>query len=85
MAQVLIRQLDDHVVAALRPRAQAQGLSLEQSLRDLLTATAHQGHALRDELAQSRMRISARLSRPPPICNSSAAARPGQGEPSLST
>ena len=54
MAQVLIRQLDDHVVAALRARAQAQGVSLEQSLRDLLTATARQGHALRDELAQLR-------------------------------
>jgi antitoxin FitA len=37
-----------------RARAQAQGLSLEQSLRDLLTATARQGHALRDELAQLR-------------------------------
>lgn len=54
VAQVLIRQLDDHVVAALRARAQAQGLSLEQSLRDLLTATARQGHALGAELAQLR-------------------------------
>jgi len=35
-----IRQLDDHVLAALRARAKAQGLSLEQSLRDLLTARA---------------------------------------------
>ena len=45
MAQVLIRQLDDQVVAALRARARARGVSLEQSLRDLLTATARQGHA----------------------------------------
>lgn len=54
MAQVLIHRLDDQVVAALRARAQSQGLSLEQSLRDLLTAAAHQGRALRDELAQLR-------------------------------
>jgi antitoxin FitA len=36
MAQVLIRQLDEQVVAALRARAQAQGLLLEQSLCDEL-------------------------------------------------
>jgi antitoxin FitA len=54
MAQVLIRQLDEQVVAALRARAQAQGLSLEQSLRDLLTAAAGERRALRDELAQLR-------------------------------
>ncbi|MCP9820393.1 hypothetical protein KBZ18_12950 [Synechococcus sp. Cruz-9H2] len=40
MAQLLIRQLDDQVVAALRARARAQGLSLEQSLRNLLTDAA---------------------------------------------
>jgi|694.fasta_scaffold50390_6 plasmid stability protein len=49
-----IRQLDDHVLAALRARAQAQGLSLEQSLRDRLTANACHGHALRDALAPLR-------------------------------
>ena len=54
MAQVLIRQLDDRVVEALRARAKAQGLSLEQSLRDLLTAAVRQDNALRDELARLR-------------------------------
>jgi plasmid stability protein len=54
MAQVLIRQLDDHVVAALKARAQAQGVSLEQSLRDLLTGAAGDGPTLRAELAQLR-------------------------------
>lgn len=54
MAQVLIRQLDDHVVAALGARAQAQGLSLEQSLCDLLTATARHSDALRHQLTQLR-------------------------------
>ncbi|MFN9870224.1 MAG: FitA-like ribbon-helix-helix domain-containing protein [Cyanobacteriota bacterium] len=54
MAQVLIRQLDDQVVEALRARARAQGLSLEQSLRDLLIAAARQGESLRDDLARLR-------------------------------
>ncbi|MCT0230525.1 hypothetical protein KQ306_06630 [Synechococcus sp. CS-1324] len=52
MAQLLIRQLDNQVVAALRARARAQGLSLEQSLRDLLTTTAQQDESLRGELAR---------------------------------
>jgi plasmid stability protein len=54
MAQVLIRQLDDHVVEALRARARAQGLSLEQSLRDLLSNAVRMDDSLRDELAQLR-------------------------------
>ncbi len=54
MAQLLIRQLDDQVVAALRARARAQGLSLEQSLRDLLTTAARQDESLRHELARLR-------------------------------
>lgn len=54
MAQVLIRQLDDHVVEVLRARARAKGMSLEQSLRDLLTAAVRQGDSLPDELARLR-------------------------------
>ncbi len=54
MAQVLIRQLDDRVLAALKARARAQGVSLEQSLRDLLTAAAQDGDSLRAELARLR-------------------------------
>ena len=55
MAQVLTRQLDDQVVEALKARARVQGLSLEQSLRDLLTDAARHGTAgLRDELARLR-------------------------------
>ncbi len=54
MAQVLIRQLDDQVLAALRARAWAQGVSLEQSLRDLLTATVRGDESLREELARLR-------------------------------
>jgi antitoxin FitA len=54
MAQLLIRQLDDQVVAALRARARAQGLPLEQSLRNLLSAAVQQDEALQAELARLR-------------------------------
>ncbi|MEA5442364.1 FitA-like ribbon-helix-helix domain-containing protein [Cyanobium gracile] len=55
MAQVLIRQLEDHVLDVLRARARAKGLSLEQSLRDLLTDAARgRGGELPDELARLR-------------------------------
>jgi len=54
VAQVLIRQLDDHVVDALRARARAQGLSLEQSLRDLLRDAVRTDDSLRHELASLR-------------------------------
>lgn len=37
MAQVIIRNLDDDVVARLKRKAERENASLEQSLRDLLT------------------------------------------------
>jgi len=40
MAQLLIRNLEDDVVTALKKRAAAEGKSLEQSLRDLLQEAA---------------------------------------------
>lgn len=40
MAQVLVRNLDDAVVEALKARAELHGHSLEQELRDLLTQAA---------------------------------------------
>ena len=40
MAQILIRQLDERVVEILREQARSRGVSLEQSLRELLTAAA---------------------------------------------
>lgn len=40
MAQVLVRNLDDHVVASLKLRAELKGKSLEQELRDLITDAA---------------------------------------------
>jgi len=41
MAQVLVRNLDEHVVATLRRKAELHGHSLEQELRTTLTAAAH--------------------------------------------
>ncbi|WP_409995738.1 FitA-like ribbon-helix-helix domain-containing protein, partial [Cyanobium sp. HWJ4-Hawea] len=40
MAQVLIRQLEDQDVARLRRQAKLRGISLEQSLRELLHQAA---------------------------------------------
>jgi antitoxin FitA len=40
MAQLLIRNLEENVVEALKKRAAAEGKSLEQSLRDLLRDAA---------------------------------------------
>jgi plasmid stability protein len=40
MAQVLVRNLDQATVAALKARAQAHGRALEQELRIILTAAA---------------------------------------------
>ena len=54
MAQVLIRQLDERVVESLRARARSRGASLEQSLRDLLTAAAQQHGNVLQRLAALR-------------------------------
>ncbi|GIL02667.1 MAG: hypothetical protein BroJett030_25660 [Alphaproteobacteria bacterium] len=40
MGQVLIRNLDDEVIAKLKIKAELAGKSFEQSLRDLLAAAA---------------------------------------------
>ena len=40
MAQVIVRKLDDRVVAALKRKAERHGHSLEQELRDILTGAA---------------------------------------------
>lgn len=48
MAQVIIRNLDDDVVQRLKARARAKGHSLEQELREVVTAAA------RPDLAEFR-------------------------------
>jgi plasmid stability protein len=37
MGQVIVRNLDDHVVAALKAKAELHGQSLEQELRSILS------------------------------------------------
>ncbi|MBM5800446.1 MAG: hypothetical protein FJ077_06315 [Cyanobacteria bacterium K_DeepCast_35m_m2_023] len=54
MAQVLIRQLDEQVVERLRQQAKQRGMSLEQSLRELLTKTAMAPDDLLRDLAVLR-------------------------------
>lgn len=55
MGQVLIRNLDDAVIAALRARAAARGVSLEAEVRDVLTrVAASPRRASADEFAAVR-------------------------------
>jgi plasmid stability protein len=43
MAEIKVRQLDDGVVAALRARARARGVSLEEEVRATLAASVDRG------------------------------------------
>ena len=40
MAQVIVRNLEDDVVTTLKRKAELHGCSLEQELRDILSAAA---------------------------------------------
>lgn len=40
MGQILVRNLDDELIAALKVRAELAGKSLEQTVRELLSAAA---------------------------------------------
>lgn len=52
MGQVLVRNLDDQVISALRQKAELHGHSLEQELRQTLTAAARLTAAERVALAR---------------------------------
>ena len=52
MAQVLVRNLDEQVVTALRRKAELRGHSLEQELRLALTAAARLTPEERSALAR---------------------------------
>jgi plasmid stability protein len=55
VGQVLIRNVDDTILHALRARANARGVSLEAELRDVLTRSAgHPRADLADEFAAVR-------------------------------
>ena len=63
MAQVIIRNLDEATVAALKARAKAHGRSLEQELRLLLDAAAHPtGEQVRETAAGIRALRKRRVS-----------------------
>ena len=60
MGQVLVRNLDDDVIDAIRLRAELKGASLEQELRDIITAAAKTRADNLHALAVLRTRQSAR-------------------------
>ncbi len=45
MAQVIVRNIDDRVVATLKERAAGKGRALEQELREILTEAAKPSRA----------------------------------------
>jgi plasmid stability protein len=51
VAQLLVRNLEDAVVAELRRRAKAHGRSLEAEVRQILTSSARAERAVFRELA----------------------------------
>jgi plasmid stability protein len=62
MAQVIIRNLNEEVVERLKQRAQSRGLSLEQQLRDILTAASEPSREeIKAELARIRAMTPRRL------------------------
>ncbi len=52
MAQVLVRNLDDRVVATLKRKAELHGCSLEQELRNILSAAARPNRRERAVIAE---------------------------------
>lgn len=64
MGQVIVRNLDDAVIAAHRRRAKARGVSLEQQLRDVLAEAARPS---REEIVADLRRIRAMTPKGPPI------------------
>jgi plasmid stability protein len=62
MAQVLVRDLDDTVVEALKQRAATNGRSLQAELKAILEEQAHMAHkaGARALATRIRQRIAAR-------------------------
>jgi plasmid stability protein len=63
MGQVIVRNLEDHVIEQHRARAKARGVSLEQQLRDVLRDAARPS---RDELLAEMERCRAMTPKLPP-------------------
>jgi len=64
MGQVIVRKLDDAVIAAHKQRARARGVSLEQQLRDVLAEAARPS---REEIIADLRRIRAMTPKGPRI------------------
>jgi antitoxin FitA len=62
MARVLVRNLDDEIVDALKRKAKLRGCSLEQELRDILAEAARP--TVEERLALSDRLRSLTLARP---------------------
>lgn len=58
MARVLVRNLDDQIVNALKSKAKLRGHSLEQELRDILAEAARPRHDERVALADQVRRLT---------------------------
>lgn len=54
MRQLLIRDVDDETIAALRMRAELHGVSLEQEVRDIIRAAAPAPATHEERLAMVR-------------------------------
>lgn len=70
MGQIIVRNLDDAVIARLKARALAQNTSLEQTVRDILSAAAKRD---REELLAKLDAIRAKS--PPGTLDSTALIR----------
>ena len=64
MGQVIVRNLDDAVIAAHKQRARARGVSLEQQLRDVLAEAARPS---REDMIADLRRIRAMTPKGPHI------------------
>lgn len=71
MGQMLIRNLDDTVIERLERRATQAGVSVEQSVREILTEAARPSHA---EIVAQTDRIRA-MSTPSPVADSTKILR----------
>lgn len=67
MAQVLVRQVDEAVLEALKRKASARGTSLEAYLREMLAREA------KETRAEIVARLRAELAKQPPPTSSSGA------------
>lgn len=60
MGQILVRNLDDQVIERLKQKAETQGQSLEQTLRQILADAAKPS---RQEIVEEARRIRQRIGR----------------------